>query len=172
MEHSVEQPMFTIIVFGAPGHGKSTGIKLLADGRLDGPNKNKFKSGDSVESGLTKEIVYHEGFALNNEALRKYIKIFDTPGIGDWNLRAEKIVAEVKDKITSDEKIDCLLLFANSAEPRLLMQQILCLKIMGSIFKNFNPENVICVFTKCDLMKPNYHSEEYETFDDYLKAKL
>jgi len=40
-------------------------IKFFADGRLDGPNKDKFKSGDSVESGLTQEIVYHQGWALN-----------------------------------------------------------------------------------------------------------
>jgi hypothetical protein len=48
-----------MIAFGAPGHGKSTVIKMIADGRLDGPNCEKFKSGDCVESGLTKHIVYH-----------------------------------------------------------------------------------------------------------------
>jgi hypothetical protein len=82
------------------------------------------------------------------------------------------IVNDVKSKITSGEKIDCLILFANAAEPRLIMQQVLCLKIMGNIFKNFNPENVICVFTRCDLVRPTFVKGHYETFDAYLEAKL
>lgn len=164
----VEQGKFILIAFAAPGHGKSTGCKLLADGQLDGPNKEKFKSGDQASSGLTQEIAYHEGWALSNEGLRKWIKIFDTPGIGDWNLKPEKIIRDVSAKISYTEKVDCLLFFANSAEPRLLFQQVLCLKIMGSIFNNFKPENVICVFTKCDLSRPAFRPDAYQTYEDYL----
>jgi len=43
---------------------------------------------------------------------------------------------------------------------------------MGAIFRNFNPENVICIFTRCDIMRPAFKPEVYDSFDSFLQAKL
>ena len=42
---------FTILTIGTTGQDKSTINKFLADGCDDGPNKDRFFSSDTVESG-------------------------------------------------------------------------------------------------------------------------
>lgn len=57
--------------------------------------------------------------ALGDPQARKIIKIFDLPGIGDCDLPVELIIQQVREKITCNENINCILYVIKCNEYRL-----------------------------------------------------
>ena len=101
----------TLIPFGAPGAGKSNVLNKLIG--MEG----RFKSSRSAVSGLTQNITYEQGPAFG-KAGNPLLRVYDTPGVGDFNIPMPMIVADIKTNIGSSQCFDAALVVLKMTDYR------------------------------------------------------
>ena len=101
----------SIIPFGAPGAGKSNILNKLIG--MEG----RFVSSRSAVSGLTQNITYQEGPAFGKPG-NPLLRVYDTPGVGDFNIPMPHIVADIKISIGSKQCFDAALVVLKMTDYR------------------------------------------------------
>ena len=109
-----------MIPFGAPGVGKSNLLNILVG------IAGKFKSSSAACSGLTQNISYHEGPAFGKSG-NQAIRVYDTPGVGDFNLPLGTIVENILDSIGSKQFFDAAFIVVRSTDYRISVQEMLAI---------------------------------------------
>ena len=137
---------YVIIPFGGAGVGKSTLCNFL----LDGKDSQSFISSDTTEGGETQDFKSLTGYALGDKVSKKYVKIFDTPGMADPQIPIALWVEKIKESILPTENIDMVLLVVKATDYRLDIAQIASMRVMKTFLDDLQPENTFVAFTHCD----------------------
>jgi GTP-binding protein EngB required for normal cell division len=142
------KPAITMIPYGGPGVGKSCLLNTLCG------MPGHFKSSSSAATGVTKKIGCVECMALGNHPSIR-LKLFDAPGVGDFELTLDQIILDIKLSIGHDQGIDCALVVIQSTDYRITVQETIAIKAITKFFSNFSPKNVFLVITHCDQLNPS-----------------
>jgi GTP-binding protein EngB required for normal cell division len=142
---------FTIVPFGGPGVGKSTLCNFL----IDGKNSGLFKSSDTTEGGETKHVTHQEGHALGDSSLKKRVKVFDVPGLGDPDLPIDMWVDEIKEGFEPEQMIDMAIMVMKATDMRMSVEQIIVAKAMQKFLDNLKPKATFLCFSFCDKQMPD-----------------
>jgi hypothetical protein len=108
-----------------------------------------FKNSKTTRSGQTQKITNHVGPAFGIQG-QPDLKLFDAPGVGDYNLPLAAIVADIKCSIGSDQPIDAALIVVQGTDYRMTPQQTMAIKCISKFFKSFESRKVFMVITHCD----------------------
>ena len=66
-----------------------------------------------------------------------------------------KILADIKETITSKEKIDAALVVLKMTDYRTSIQEMYAIKTITRMIDNTKPENTFMILTHCDIEKPS-----------------
>ena len=139
---------FTLIPFGSPGAGKSNLLnKLIGQAK-------RFESSRSATSGLTKNISFEQGPAFGKEGY-PLLRVYDAPGVGDFNIPLPQIVADIKVSIGSKQLFDAALIVVKMTDYRATIQEMFAIKAISKLLTDYRPENIFMVITHCDLENPS-----------------
>ena len=144
------RPLSTVL-FGPPGSGKSTVLNMLAG-----------MPGFFTRSGPTIKITNNVGPAFGIQG-QPMLKVFDAPGVGDYNLPLAAIVADIKCSIGSDQPIDATLIVLKSTDFRKTLEATLTIKCTSKFLKTFESRKVFMVITHCDQEMPD---------EEFIEGKL
>ena len=137
----------TLIPFGSPGAGKSNLLnKLIGQAK-------RFESSRCANSGLTKSISFEQGPAFGREG-NPLLRVYDAPGVGDFNIPLPQIVADIKVSIGSKQLFDAALIVVKMTDYRATIQEMFAIKAITKLLCEYKPENIFMVITHCDLEDP------------------
>ena len=136
---------YTILLLGGPGVGKTNLSNIL----LDGENV-----GGSLEP--TYKVRSRETWALGERPLKKWIQVYDTPGIGNPEIPPAIWVSKLSESV--DTIIDMVILVMESKDNGKGDEELAALA-MSTFLDNVKPRNVFVCFTHCDEQIPETDSE-------------
>ena len=137
----------TLIPFGSPGAGKSNLLNKLIG------KEGRFESSRATNSGLTKNISYEQGPAFGKPG-NPLLRVYDAPGVGDFNIPLPQIVADIKVSIGSKQHFDAALVVVKMTDYRATIQEVFAIKAISKLLVDYKPENIFMVVTHCDLEDP------------------
>lgn len=140
-----DQDIFTILLLGKPGQGKS----LLSNFLIDGYNSGKFKSGETGERGITKVVQVEEGRLFNIPA-NQSVRIIDSPGLMDPTISTTEIIKGIQNAVKG-KTVDAVLI-PIIARSRFEDYSIIAFKFAEILLQTM-PKNFFFVFTHCDVMQ-------------------
>jgi predicted GTPase len=150
-----------IMLVGATGVGKSTTLNALL-----GTNKAKVGVGVDPE---TKKI---EKYMLN-----QYIRLWDTPGLGDNpendGIYKERIVDLLREEYLADDRalIDLVLILVDAST----RDMGTLYDLLESIFNNIDPNRVLVVVNQADMAMSGRHWKDEkpdEKLEDFLERQV
>ena len=153
---SNEPRLFTLIPFGAPGVGKSNLMNKLIG------KEGRFISSSAVTSGVTKNISYEQGPAFGIEG-NPLLRVYDVPGVGDYDLPMIDIIDDIKKNIGSKQNIDAALVVLKITDYRMSIQEMYAIKTITRMIDNSNSGDTFMILTHCDKLQPS---------DELISGKL